>query len=329
MKILLTGMTSSQIHESTKRQGLTLAGALAKALRGLGHEVDVRAPIFDDAMRGDEDYDFYWVGLGPVKGLGTSYMYGALATIYRQANLGKLAVYLDDTDSKKIGSEFRSVTRRPADLVKPFFSYKRDWQKARQPENFPHILMACDMLGGKNVDLEHPPIYVPAWHFDLAFQAATLVSANTAANLFTADPSVYFKVELDRFRADTRYWATMWQPESTAITNMGVRLWDVEPISRFSWGPLSGASGLLVPSATWVPELHIAASIGVPSACHWRTMGPLFGTEFEHLPANMETLTESELTDIAKAQYTQLLKQSTTKAKMMTTLKKAMEEASK
>lgn len=327
MKILVTGMTASQIHESTKRQGVTVAGAIAKALRDLGHEVTVSAfPV--EALKDPEsyvtDYDFAWIGQGPLKGLGTAYAYGALAAmdIFEK----RCGVYCDDTGTRKIGSEYRSTMRRPADLVKPFWQYKKGWQTAREDDVFPRLIRQVELLAGEDETRSHPPVFMPAWTYDFGFTAAVQMSVPASLNLYTADPSAYMETRLERHPVseDAQYWVSAWRPESSEVNSMGVRLWDIEPITRVSWDPLSAASGILIPSAMWAPELLIATGIGVPACVDWRVLGKHFGPSFEHLPANLEVLDKSERDDIANEQHRLLLKESTSKEAVRDTLAAAM-----
>lgn len=310
MKILITGMTSSQIHEATKRAGLTLSGALAQSLRKHGHDVTVRPYTIAESLNEDRDevFDHVLVGLGPLKGLGTAYAYGALKCIYDYGvvpgDSQRVTLFNDDIATKKIGNEHRAIVRRPGDLTKQFFSYKREYDTAREPAVHVQLLEMVEHLTG-NTNWDHPAVLMPAWSKDLGFNACLEISRKCADAMVPFDPTSYFGHDIRRVASvhEKPYWSTNWKTDSPAINVMGVHEWDVLHNSRASWNVLAGAHGVLIPSAAWAPELGIAAALGIPTAADWRTLGPALGASFEELPMNIEVMSEKERTELAKTQY--------------------------
>lgn len=316
MKILITGQTSAQINETTKRSGLTLSGALAQSLRKQGHDVTVRPYTIAESLdAGNEDiFDHVIVGLGPLKGLGTSYMYGALKCIWdysvERDDSSAVTLFNDDIATKKIGSEHRAIVRRPQDLTKQFFSYKREYDLAREPDTERQLLEVVEHLTGET-DWDHPPVLMPTWAQDLGFMACLNISRSCADAMVPFDPTAYFGHDIRRVTSvhEKPYWSTNWKTDSPAINAMGVREWDVLHNSRSSWNVLAGAHGVLIPSAAWAPELGIAAALGIPTAADWRTLGPALGASFEELPMNIEIMGEKDRTELAKTQYDIINKQ--------------------
>lgn len=316
MKILITGQTSSQIHETTKRSGLTLSGALAQSLRKQGHDVTVRPYTIAESLdAGNEDiFDHVIVGLGPLKGLGTSYLYGALQCIYDYdvATPGeqRLTLFTDDISTRKIGSEHLAITRKPSDLTKPFFSYKKEHALASEPSTTDKLLTVVAHLTGRT-DWEHAPMLMPTWSQDLGFSACLGISRECGDAMVPFDPTRYFGHDIRKMASthEKSYWSTNWKTDSPAINKMGVNDWDVLHNSRASWNVLAGSQGVLIPSAAWAPELGIAAALGIPTAADWRTLGPALGACFEELPMNIEIMPEKDRTELAKAQYDTIQKQ--------------------
>ncbi|QDK02660.1 hypothetical protein PP304_gp112 [Gordonia phage Phendrix] len=311
-KCLITGMTAGQTHESSKKTGLTVAGAMASALRDRGHTVDVR-PYSLTEEHDIKGFDKVFVGIGPLKGLGCGYAYGAMDAIVDtlEVDSDRLCLYLDDTGTGKIGSEIRTITTNPMQYTKPFFSYRKEYQMlVDDPVLLGKHLQAIDMLHG---DWDwYPPMLVPSWTFDLGFAASQKICNAAAFNTVTFDPSVMFGRELESNPGDDPYWGTLHQPEAT-VKEWGEFEWPVEFVPRTEWDVLEHAWGCLIPGSTWSPELFLAARAGIPVCANWRVLGPEFGPPFEALPQTVETMHAGQREDLAKQQAELLLTEYTTK----------------
>lgn len=146
MRILLTGSTSAQTREVDRDKNTTTAGRIAAELRRHGAVVTVapqnpQDPAFDTR---DVAYDFAIVGLAPLRGVSSSYAYGALNTISRFGD--RVWTYAQDLDDRRVENDLQSISRAPAKMVDPFFCYKRGWQAARKPEIFPQLVRTVRML---------------------------------------------------------------------------------------------------------------------------------------------------------------------------------------
>lgn len=310
-KVLITGMTASQIKTHNKAGIITLAGALKDAVEKSGdHEVDVKP--YSISLRDTDDYSKYdrvLVGLGPLKGVGTAYMYEAIQALndYSDRGSSSVALYCDDTSTAKIGREFKTIVKRPFDYVKPFFMYKREWEYVQNQDSplFNAHMSVIDILAGNATFDWYWPVFMPSWSFDHGYAAASKICTQAAHHLVSFNPSAYFKRDdisaTPRKDSDREYWATVYDPASPAINRMGVETWDVEQVKTDS-KVLAEASGLLVPSSIWTPDVQIGTSIGLPVATDWRTLGPFLGESFEALPANIELMTRSERDDLAERQ---------------------------
>lgn len=330
LRVLVTGGTSSQVNESTKRQADTLSGLFARALRSRGHEVDVRrfhvGDMVEDTTGADNGYDFAFVGQSPLRGLGSSYCYGALAA--QQRFDGKYAIFTDDADTRKMSAEWRVALQKPADFVKPFWHYKRDWETARSRAVLPALLGQIEKLIGSDREA-YPRVFVPAWTYDLAFVPGVALSPWARNAIYGCDPTPWVETSnLTRTEPDPdgRYWGTYAKPDSREVGKMGPRLWSVERVSRTTWKELTGASGFMMPGAVWAPEARIGLELGVPLVTDWRVMCGQFGEPFEALAANVEMLPQSGLDDLAAAQLEALEAKSSTREDLPDTLEKMIEE---
>lgn len=327
MKILVTGMTSQQINERNKRNGqITITGAIASALRELGHVVEVGPYSIEKSLAGAaESYDCIFVGLGPLKGLGTSYCYQAIQAILDYSY--RVILYVDDTATQKIGREFRTILSRPTDYNKPFFMYKREWAYISNIESdlFKKHLDVIDTLAGNTAVDDHPVIVVPSWTFDLAYSAANKLCSNAANNVFSFEPSDYFDVSASRTVPEHNTWGTVYPVTSPAVNKMGVRSWEVETVTDPR--QFGSVSGILVPQAVWSPDIANGVKLGVPVASDWRTLGPQLGESFEALPANIELMNLEERDDLAKDQLIAL--KSKTFGSTSSILKQAIESTFK
>lgn len=324
MRILITGGTASQIRESTSRYAVTLSGLMARALRERGHDVDVRyfsvLDIDEDVTGLDNSYDFAFVGQSPLKGLGSSYMYCALAAQYRFFD--RYAIFTDDLDTRKMNAEWRAAIRRPEDFVKPFWQYKKDWQDARHKNTLPKLLGQIETLIGSEED-RYPEVFVPGWTYDLAFMSAVHLSPYARLTTHGVDPSPWIDTDLKRREPDSdRYWISCLNPKSRAVQQMGARLWNVDTMNPLTWKELENASGLLAPSASWTPEVRISLLLGVPIVTDWKAMGTQFGGSFEGLAANVELMDQGELDELAAAQLQALESKSSTREDLPDTLEK-------
>lgn len=302
--VLITGMTASQVKPVTRAGVKTLAGALKTVLEELGHTVDLRPFVIADEEV--KPYDHVLVGLGPLKGVGTSYMYEAIQAIDIYSDIASVALFCDDTSTAKIGREFKTITKRPSDYTKPFFMYKREWSLVQPGTtvNDRH-LSVIKRLAGMEEDDWYWPVLMPSWSFDHAYVAAAKICSQAAHNVVSFDPTAYFTGEIGPAHSDRddHFWVTTMGTDSTTIKRMtSLSHWDVVSVST-DYSKILGASAMLVPSSIWSPDIQLASSLNIPVATDWRVLGPLLGVPFEVLPENIEAMTDDERAELAKSQH--------------------------
>lgn len=163
-------MNSGQIREYSRSHEITPAGLLANVLRDRGHTVSVYPFAVDDINENlwPNSYDHVIVGLAPLRGLGSAYMYGALAA----RNLfgdDRSSTYLSSPDGGQTGRDLHTMSQKPKTLVDPFFHYKRGWLDARNTHIFPQMVEAVRKLAADH-DGPNAPILLDTETLPVAFE---------------------------------------------------------------------------------------------------------------------------------------------------------------
>jgi hypothetical protein len=133
MNILLTGCTSPQCNPKTNRSVNNFAGLLRKALQAAGHDVYWQEPSILWRTKGIfERFDHVIVGLAPVTSLSANRVYGALSVLDEAliGNANRVSILLDAPEPARIAASFRAILSHPANLVKPFYSYRQEYAQA-------------------------------------------------------------------------------------------------------------------------------------------------------------------------------------------------------
>ena len=315
MKILVTGMTSRQTKEDR-----TVAGMLADLLRETGHEVTVERPSLERVLSGEigEAYDHAFVGLGPLHGIGTSYKYGALATLGAMWS-DRVTLYLDDVDSGKIGSGLRIMHNHNWKLTKPFYGYCAEFELASRPKNTSWLLSVIDALLSSSAD--HPNILVPAFTFDDAFRTAGKITGGAAQHVTPVDWSVMAtSLKADKDAAEGRYgpanaetpegfwWSVEHVPEGRAVRSLGPYTWPVQQVDVKELGLIYESTGYLNPVSAWTPRFWQVVDAGIPIVTPWRVFADYIGDAYEVLAQTIEFMDDDERRDLAKRQKKQMKK---------------------
>lgn len=183
MKILLTGMNSGHIREYSRANQVTTAGVLAQTLRDRGHTVSVLPFVVGDVNEHNwtRSYDHAIVGLSPLRGLGSAYMYGALAAV--QLFGDDISTYLSEGDDGQTGRDLHTMSQNPKTLVDPFFHYKRGWLDARGRDVFPLMVDSVRKLAARH-DGPDAPLVLSTDTLPEAFSALdrSITSTDKASN---------------------------------------------------------------------------------------------------------------------------------------------------
>lgn len=297
MNVLVTGMTASQTRGEN-----AIAEHIVDALRDSGHIVQVGKPSLARTLDG-ERWDHVFVGLGPLHGLGTSSMYGALGVI--GAHWDKCTLYLDDLDSGKIGSGFRVMRNKPERLIKPFYVYKREHELAVLPEVHAHLMSVITTLLETD---EWPRLLVPAFGDD-AFKTGQRITSAAGHAAVPVDYSAYVPDLSEAFTGDPGepldelWWATEGNPHAKAVRDLRPA-WAVYGVEAKTLQKAMNASGFLLPESTWSARFRQFTDVGIPIGCSWRFTYDRLPDEFGHLLADIENMSEPDRKLLAKEQRT-------------------------
>jgi hypothetical protein len=311
MYCLVTGMTASQTREND-----SIAGHIAEALRMAGHTVDVGKPSLADVLEDNVHWDHVIVGLGPLHGLGTSSMYGALGLIGKYWGKG-LTLFLDDVDTPKINSGMRSMISDKGiatnKLVKPFYSYKREFKIAVDPPITEWLRSVIDVILEAE---DFPPIITPSFTYDQAFRIATSVTGPAGQHVVPVNFTSFVPElpalesskdpEVDSILEDRLWWAVEGQPASSKVKSLGPFAWDVHRINAKDHHLFHKAGGYLAPDDHWHLKIKQIPAIGKPVIVPWRSFAQEIGVSFEALASVVEVMTPDERRDLADTQLKQL-----------------------
>lgn len=310
MKILVTGMTSYQTTEARDEP----ARWIAECLRAGGHDVTVAKPSLASVLDGsDLEWDHVVCGLGPLHGLGTSSMYGALGMVGVYGPKHMLTLYADDLSTGKIGGGLRVMHRVPARLVKPFYVYKREWELARHPEVHAWLSKVVAYLLGL-AEEDAPPIIVPAYRFDSAFMVAQGIVPSLAGKAVAADFSSFIEpVEPKQEWPVVPWWATEHKVDSKDVMQFRTS-WEVHQVSfdKNLEEAISG-TGFLHNWGGWSKRFKQCVDARLPVATDWRAHAPSFGEPYEALAPTIETMSPDEHIDLIEDQASAFLRAMTPK----------------
>ena len=145
MRILLTGMSSSQTSPKANERNLTFTGVLNKIFTDLGYEVTWRASDINWSRWDlEESYDAVFVGVVPPTTVSANKAYGALGVIEQLWGSNKLNIVMDWPQQWLIEPSLRSVIAKPQSLIKPF-SAKGDQYRESVPQ-IDRQVRACHIL---------------------------------------------------------------------------------------------------------------------------------------------------------------------------------------
>lgn len=308
MRVLVTGCTASQ----TRRHD-SVAGYIAEALEYAGHHVDVQKPSLTDVLEDNVLYDHVIVGLGPLHGLGTSSMYGALGLIGKYWGNG-LTLYLDDIDSGKIHSGMKGMISERGlatnKLVKPFYSYKREHKIASDPDVTRWLREVITVL--LEAGESHPSMITPSFTYDQGFRTAFAVSRGAGMKVLPIDftsfvPALTRPQTTDdppvKVTTDSQPWWTTEAPvTSPRVRNMGPFTWEVYRVKSSDVDLFFRSSGYLSPSDEWHLKIRQFPLMGKPVIVPWRSFAYQVDEAFEVLASTVEVMPERDRADLADAQ---------------------------
>jgi len=305
---LLTGMTAGHTSKNANERSLTFAGVINQTLTAAGHDVTWADPDINWTQDMLDKFDAVIVGIAPITSLAANRAYGALNIIETMYDSSKLTLYIDAPMPQLITASLSSIERGQTDLVKPFFSYRKQYALAASDPQRARLESAIHRL---YADPWPTTIYpMLPWEAEplakgLPEGAGGLFGVNLDAVLLSDGPVPEYERDqvwaIDSYR--TR-WAittaksvvlptTPMRPDKTTTD------WDVEQLMASTIGTMISPQKT---GGTWWSYRYVQAlRTGSPVVTEWRDSG-ILGSAWSFLPARIETLSDTDRLSLAQDQ---------------------------
>jgi hypothetical protein len=309
-KILITGMSASHSSEKANLRSLSFAGVMKLVLEQQGHEVIQENPEVSWNTKDLEQYDSVLVGISPLTSLSANHVYGALSVIDVLLDSPKLHLFIDAPEPAKITASLRAMVKTPDNLTKPFYSYRKGFSSATQPNMLENLLDVIDRLLNK----QWPTTLYPSlpWTDEIKHVADCLPegadNSLVGINLDSYLISTQDMIEIERRdKWVVENYSTKWVKSTTStLTHPTVpmkwnKAWTDEQVST----QISSGLGALIPpysSSTWWSYRYIQCMNNLtPIATDWKE-SQLIGSSWTHLASSIESMSQEERIRLAKDQ---------------------------
>jgi len=309
-KILITGMSASHSSEKANLRSLSFAGVMKLVLEQQGHEVIQENPEVSWNTKDLEQYDSVLVGISPLTSLSANHVYGALSVIDVLLDSPKLHLFIDAPEPAKITASLRAMVKTPDNLTKPFYSYRKGFSSATQPNMLENLLDVIDHLLNK----QWPTTLYPSlpWTDEIKHVADCLPegagNSLVGINLDSYLISTQDMIEIERRdKWVVENYSTKWVKSTTStLTHPTVpmkwsKAWTDEQVST----QISSGLGALIPpysSSTWWSYRYIQCMNNLtPIATDWKE-SQLIGSSWTHLASSIESMSQEERIRLAKDQ---------------------------
>lgn len=296
-KVFITGATSRATNPLKNKRDVMVSSLIAEICRDLGYDVEHGDPAIERDLA---EFDHVFCALAPLHGLGANRIYGALATVLRTYGTGRLSLYLDDSDTRKIVNGIKTMTDDPYRFTKPFFVYRKEYEIARQPEWNKWLMSGVELLR----DHPWPTTLVPAFPWANAQQLLRGTPNVDFSNSVFFDPSAYLpKHDVSDIQSRQDVWVTestdqRWldrQRTSWPVQRYG-KGFDKRPIDEQLVRAYAGAGGVLdlgEDHGWWSSRMGYAAETRTPYFTRWQNVSGLGGA-YGELPDAFEQLSPAQ-----------------------------------
>jgi hypothetical protein len=310
-------MTSQHCNPQSHKRSINFCGLMWEMLRHAGHEVHWQDPDISMTTTELKKFDHVIVGLAPLSALGANRAYGALSIIERLWSGKRLTLLVDAPDPSKIQTSVQAVLDHPETLVKDFFSYRKAFRQAKDPEVLTRLLRAVELLNSEKT--YWPNVIVPGlpWQNLEQIEAQLPVGASGHIHMINLDYLIFDRYLDPTSRARRPFWSYEKNSLPGWLERQRVVLEVNELPSTFrvetnvaSMQQLAVSLGTLIsPSKAgtwWSPRYAMSISQVTPVFTDWRASSAL-GNAWAVLPASFELATDEEKEEIGIEQHTSYL----------------------
>jgi hypothetical protein len=308
-KILITGMSAPHASSEANRRSLSFAGTIKLVLEGQGHIVDQIDPEVSWNTKDLDVYDNVLVGISPLTSLSANRIYGALSVIDVLLESDKLLLFFDAADPIRITSSIRAMVKTPDNLTKPFYSYRKGYNNASQPNMLQNLIDVVEHLANE----KWPITLFPSLPWTNLDKVAAQLPSNASDNLLPINLDSYLISTQDVLDVDRREkwvvenYATSWVKSTTATLQAPTvpmkwhKGWtDAQVHEQIS----KGIGALISPHSQgtwWSYRFAQCLSALTPIATDWRESG-LLGSDWSYLASKIEGMTQEERNTLAREQ---------------------------
>jgi len=311
MKVFITGCTAPQSSKNSNEKNPSFAGIINTALLELGCEVVWEDPSVKMNKEYLSQFDSVLVGIASPTNVISHRIYGALSVINHASELGILSLFVDTPEPHKLFAGIREVYHNPKALVKDFYSKKREYNLALEPDNFANIFAGLSKL---YIDA-WPTVLIPSYPWSDRGALSKYIPNVDNSKLFLISPDSAL-LELQHYRSipvSGDYWCV--DNSKTAWSQMTSKslVLRTENYRSSKWesnadvlGRLHDSVGALISTykdgnSWWLPSLSQALFVGVPAVTDWRHTGHM-GPQWAMLPSGVEAMTSDKRLELARSQ---------------------------
>ena len=309
MKVLITGMTSTQVNPISHLRSPNFVGLMVQQFVDFGVQVDWKEPSvgWDDAWL--KRYDSVIVGVSPLTGMGANRAYGALNVLERMWDDPRLRLVVDAPDPLKMESANQAIVDHPKNLTKDFFSYRKEYSKVLSDSELrARLIQAADHLCND----PWPTTIVPQLPWQTEQQFRVQLPKAPRLHLMNLDHLL-----LEAFPARGLERHKVWSREPGSHPSWGRRsdvTWPVHHLPRNHRKDvtsdvitqLAQSSGCLIdPSKTgtwWSSRYAMALSQRTPICTDWHE-SQFLSSAWVHLPSSIEHMSDEKRELVADEQY--------------------------
>jgi hypothetical protein len=311
MKVFVTGCTAPHASMNANEKNPSFAGIINTALIELGCDVTWADP----SVKMDKEYlsqfDSILVGVASPTNVISHRIYGALSVINHASELGNLSLFVDTPEPHKLFAGIREVYHNPKSLVKEFYSKKREYGLALEPEHFANIFSGLSKL---YVDA-WPTTIIPAYPWSNQNNISKYIPNIDNGKLFLVSPDAAL-LELQQYRSVPvlgDYWCADSLKSNWSQASIKLLTLKVENYRSSKWesngavlGRLHDSVGALISTYKdgnpwWLPSLSQALYVGVPAVTDWRHTAYM-GKDWSHLPSSIEEMSPGERLELSRSQ---------------------------
>lgn len=308
-KILITGMSAPHASMEANKRSLSFAGVISAVLSQQGHDVTQVDPEVSWTTQDLEQYDSVLVGLSPLTSLSANRVYGALSVIDVFLESKKLFFFIDAPEPAKITFSLRAMAKNPNNMTKSFYSYRKGYSHASQPNVLSNLIDVVDYLLNESWPVTLYPSLPWTSSEKVANQlpqGATLKGVNLDSYLLTNQDILEIDERDKKWAVDN--YLTTWAKSTISTLSFSTvpmkwhKGWsDAEVQSQISRciGALIGPYP--VGGTWWSYRMIQCLNSLTPVATDWKESGVL-GKEWLHLAASIEEMTKEERYQLAMDQ---------------------------